>query len=162
MGAIVSDGDRSYLHSLYPYAGLDRPFTQQQEQLLLHFMRGMSITAAARASGYTNTSVASALLREPRFQHMLDLLREREFEETRITRDMLNGMLLTAHSKAATATEEILAIKEMGKLNGLYESDKQRGPLVALTVNGRDAPQQKQLGRMSDQELLEMAGEAIT
>lgn len=165
MGAVVSDVDLAELRSLYPLAKFDAGFTGQQEQLLLYFMKGMNPIQAARAAGYTNPSHGASLLREEAFQRAIELLREKYFQEVRITRDMLNAMLLDSHSKAAGTIEEVAAIRELGKLNGLYESDKQRAKSGQTTVQvnvGSQVTNQKQIERMDDQQLMEIAGEVIT
>lgn len=156
VGAVISDFDLVNLQSLYPYAGLDDGFTAQQEQFILQYMRGLKPAAAARAAGY-EASYGSVLLGQEKIQRAIDLLRDQKFTDVRVTRDILNSMLFEAHAKSATATEEIFAIKELGKMNGLYESDKQRGAGVQINI-GSQVLNHKQIERMGDQQLLEIAG----
>ncbi len=161
MGAVISDADIAHLHSLYPYAGIDAGFSAQQEQFILQFMKGMSPAAASRAAGM-GAERGATLLRQERVQRVIELLRERNFNDVRITRDMLNGLLIEAHSKAANATEEINAVKELGKMNGLYESDKQKkGALVQVNV-GSQVKNVRQIERMNDEQLMELAGQNLT
>ena len=160
MGAVISDVDIAHLHSLYPYAGIDAGFSAQQEQFILQFMKGMTPAAAARAVGMSPAR-GQEMLRQERVVRVIELLREREFADVRITRDMLNGLLIEAHSKAANATEEINAVKELGKMNGLYESDKQKGALVQVNV-GSQVKNVKQLEKMDEAQLLELAEQDMT
>lgn len=162
MGALISDVDLAELRSLYPLARFDAGFTGQQEQFMLYTMKGLAPRAAATAAGYTHPDTGYSLLKDERVQKALALLREKIHQEIRITRDQLNSMLLDSHSRAATVTEEIMAVRELGKMNGLYESDKQRSPGVVVNVGGNHVHHtHKQLERMDEQELLEMAGETI-
>jgi len=161
MGVLISDVDLVELQSLYPLAKFDAGFSAQQEQFLLYYSKGMSPAAAATAAGYKNPETGTQLLRDERIQIALRLLREKVHQEIRISRDMLNGMLLDSHSRAATVTEEIMAVRELGKMNGLYESDKHRGTTVNVNVGGNHVHNHKELERMDDKQLLELAGEDI-
>lgn len=158
MGAVISDVHLAELQSLYPLCRFDQGFTGQQERFILYYMRGMSPPAAATAAGYSRPDQGDALLRDPRVKKAIDLLREREFYDVRVTRDKLNTMLFDAHAKAASTTEEVMAIKELGKLNGLYESDKQRAAQVQVNI-GSNVQNVKQIERMDDKQLLELAGQ---
>lgn len=158
MGSLITKTDLADLQSLYPYAGFEKGFTRQQEQFILHYVKGQSATAAARAAGYSGSG--TALLNDERIQRAIELLREKTLGEIRISRDMLNGMLLEAHAKSATATEEINAIRELGKMNGLYEADKQKASPVQINI-GSQVSNVKQIERLSDKELLELAGDDI-
>lgn len=72
-------------------------------------------------------------------------------QELIITRSQLTALLLESHRKSANAAEEVLCLKEIGKINGLYESSKPR-----VTINLQQNA--KQLETMSDQELMLLAG----
>ena len=65
-------------------------------------------------------------------------------------------MLFEAYYKAGSTLEEVAAIKEIGKLNGLYESDKQKGSTTTVNVVGQ-VNNVKQLERMSENQLLNLA-----
>jgi len=73
---------------------------------------------------------------------------EQEFE---ITKNQLNLLLLEAHKKSATATEEVAAIRELGKINGLYEKTE-----PDITINIQQNVHKLEV--LSDAELLRLAG----
>ena len=78
---------------------------------------------AARMAGYPPKR-ASGLLRTKHIQEFIS--GEQAFFQTkyRLERDQLTEMLLEAHSKASNTTEEVCAIRELGKLLGLYPATK--------------------------------------
>lgn len=158
MGALVSDSDIAYLQSVYPMAGI-QALTGQQEMFVLHYMRGQSIAAAERAAGYS-AGWGRRLLALPSVQHVIEYLREKTFRDIRVDREQLTQMLFEAHQKSANATEEVMCIRELGKMHGLYESDNQKGTKI---INGDvHVTNIKQIERASDKELLELAGSSIT
>jgi phage terminase small subunit len=159
MGAIVTDADISYLQSVYPYAGI-MPLTTQQENFVLHYMKGQSVAAAERAAGYTS-GTGKRLLAQENIQHVITYLREKEFSDVRVTRETLTQMLFEAHSKAATATEEINAVKELGKMHDLYESDKHRGNTTNVLIDKR-VTNVRQIERATEEDLLALAGDTIS
>ena len=69
-----------------------------------------------------------------------------------VTRDQLTNLLLESHRKSANATEEIMAIREIGKINGLYED----GKTPSLVINNNYF--EKQLDELSDEDLLQLSG----
>ena len=73
--------------------------------------------------------------------------------DVKVTRNQLNVLLLAAHRKSATATEEVAAIRELGKLNGLYEAEK-----PDVTINIQQNIQKLEV--LSDEELLRLAGQS--
>jgi len=73
--------------------------------------------------------------------------------ELLVTRDHLTQLLLESHKKAANSAEEIMAIREMGKLHKLYEQT----PMVQIN-NLSIEKNQKKIEVLSDEELLQMAG----
>lgn len=65
-------------------------------------------------------------------------------------------MLLDAHSKSANTTEEVMAIKELGKLNDLYPAERKRIEQTMMKVDS-----EKQLKRLSEQQLMQITGDII-
>ena len=157
MPGLMSDADMSHLQSMYPYLNI-QPLTSQQERFLLAILRGASVDSAEQAVGYTRGGGRRVLANES-VAKILEYFRQHTFKDIRVTRDSLTNMLLEAHAKAANATEEVIAIREMGKMHGLYESDNQRATKVinqSLTIN--NTPQNaKQMERLSTAELLKLA-----
>ena len=72
-------------------------------------------------------------------------------QDVTVTRNQLNLLLLEAHKKSATATEEVAAIRELGKLNSLYDA-----PEADITINIQQNVHKLEV--MSDTELLKLAG----
>ena len=68
-----------------------------------------------------------------------------------ISRSQLTQLLLEAHRKSINTTEEVMCLKEIGKINGLYES---KAPKVTINI----AQQTQKLEVMSDEELLQLTG----
>lgn len=68
-----------------------------------------------------------------------------------ITKNQLNLLLLEAHKKSANATEEVAAIRELGKINGLYERTE-----PDITINIQQNVHKLEV--LSDAELLKLAG----
>jgi phage terminase small subunit len=136
----------AYLHSSYAYAGID-PLTNQQEQFVLGLLRGLRPASAARSAGYSQPAETSySLLTNSKIKAILTHLKNEEFENIKVNRDQLTMMLFEAHSKSATATEEIAAVREIGKMHGLYEPEK----VQSLNVNSN-------LENMADEDLVKLA-----
>ena len=72
--------------------------------------------------------------------------------EVEVTKDQLNILLLEAHRKSISSTEEVAAIRELGRLNGLYTEKKEQDININITTN------QQKLETLSDDELLKLAG----
>jgi len=70
-----------------------------------------------------------------------------------VTRDQMTLLMLESHKKSVNAAEEILALKEIAKLHKLYEV----APLVQIN-NIQVANNQKKLETMSDDDLMQLAG----
>mgnify|MGYP006431263777 FL=1 len=99
---------------------------------------------AARLAGYPPKR-ASGLLRSKHIQEFIS--GEQTFYQAkyRLERDQLTEMLLEAHSNASNTTEEVCAIRELGKLLGLYPATKKSVKKV------------HQIEELSDNELLKIA-----
>lgn len=168
MGAIVTNNDIDYLRSLYPNAEIDY-LTGQEEQMLMYHFRGFGYEAAARAAGYRTTNPVEAFFKKESTQILIQHLRDREFATVNVTREILTTMLFEAHRKASCTAEEVMAIKEIGKLHDLYADNKQKGRTGVTinqtnntqVINGQEQPGQitrRQLQGLSEEELLKLAG----
>lgn len=131
-----------------------RFLTAQQKLFVTAFARGLSIGAAARHAGCA-VGTAKEWLELSEVQEALAVLREQMHAElgTAVTRENLTMMLFEAHRKAGTATEEIAAIKEIAKLNGIYEPERKEIVVTNIT-------RIEQLQNLSDEELLRLARRA--
>jgi len=158
VSVLINAADLAHIQSTYPLLNI-KPLTPQQERFLLLILRGMNVRAAERGAGYAEGS-GSALLNQPHVEKILDYYREHEFKDIRVTRDGLTQLLFEAHAKAGCATEEIMAIKEIGKMHDLYEGDKHKGIKIqqnTLNMNGKQVvTNTKQVERLSESELLQL------
>lgn len=120
--------------------------TEQERQALHYLTRGFSKSAAAKAAGLPSASVFTR-------PHVIEAMKDINSDSTaeiKVTRDTLTQMLFESHRKSATATEEIAAAREIGKLHGLYESDKMKQTSVNVHVI-------EQIESLPVDELLELA-----
>lgn len=110
-------------------------------------VNGMGITAAARAAGVANAhGNAQSLEHNPAVKLALQEINKQALAGLVITRhDVIEG-LLQATRAAATATELVMAWREIGKIIGAYEPVK-----VAIT---HEMLLPEQLAVMSDRELM--------
>ncbi|MEK9818406.1 MAG: hypothetical protein VW443_02405 [Pseudomonadales bacterium] len=125
--------------------------TAQQDRFVFLLASGLPPKAAAAGAGYaSHTSV----LKNKNVQAALKFVREQERQQIFVNRDKLTAMLFNAHANAANATEEIAAIRELGKLHDVYEQAKQdRQSQLHTAVQINHTTVQK----LSDQDLLRIA-----
>jgi phage terminase small subunit len=139
-----------------PYMGLQvGSLTVQQEKLVLGITRGMTIAAAGRAAGYASPSTASQACKLPAAARAIEYYREQMREEVKFEIAHAHSMYLDAFNASANATEMKNTTDSLVKLHGLAK--EQSGIEVNLNINGM-----KQLERLSDEELLKIAGHDIT
>lgn len=148
----VTEQDRLELQSHFPYAGVKlSELSVQEERLILYFLRGMSKAAAGRAAGYKNQDSVYEAFKRPKIMQAIEYLREEMREEVKFDRNTATQLYLEAHRKSATATEEKNVVDSLCKLHGLF------APEQATQVN-INVDKIQQLERMSDSELLKLAG----
>lgn len=125
--------------------------TAQQDRFVFLLASGLPPKAAAAGAGFkSHTSV----IKNKNVQAALKFVREQERQQIFVNRDKLTAMLFNAHANAANATEEIAAIRELGKLHDVYEQAKQdRQSQLHTAVQINHTTVQK----LSDQDLLNIA-----
>lgn len=119
---------------------------------MAHICRGAPHSTAARAAGMTNGQALEALQRNEVAETVAAM--RRRLDESLgevITRDFIGGMILDSHRRAATATEELTAARDLAKLYGLNAPE--RAVQVVYNVS-----RVEQLEHMSDEELVRIAG----
>ena len=118
----------------------------------MNYASGMPVRNAAKSVGLT-PGQGEKLLDRQDIAETVGVLRQRVTQElgSVITRDFVGGMILEAHKKAATATEEITAARELAKLYGLNAPEKQ----VVVNYN---VSRVEQLETLPDHELARIAG----
>jgi hypothetical protein len=99
---------------------------------------------AAVMAGYEAKRAAN-LLRARRIQTFIAEEQNYYREKYRLEREQLVQMLLAAHCRATSATEEIAATRELGRFLGLYPTSK------------KTVTKTRQIETLSDSELLRIA-----
>ena len=140
-----------------PYMGLTlNALTVQQEKLVTLIASGMSVAAAGRGAGYASSSSALAASKTPAVCKALQYFREQMREEVKFERQNAHSMYMEAYTSSATATEMKNTVDSLVKLHGLT------APENAVQVNVNLNATAKQLERLTDEELLEIAGKETT
>ena len=129
-----------------------RFLTSQERQFVVNYASGMPVRNAAKTVGMTPGEGVKLLDRQD-IAETVGVLRQQLTRElgSVITRDFVGVMILEAHKKAATATEEIAAARELAKLYGLNSPEKQ----VVVNYN---VSRVEQLETLPDHELARIAG----
>ena len=73
-----------------------------------------------------------------------------------ISRSQMTQLMLESYKKSSTSAEEIMCLKEVAKLNDLYDTKPQSVTLIHI---------EKNIGKlevMSDEELLRLSGSDLT
>ena len=136
-----------------PYMGLNlNDLTVQQEKLVTLIASGMTIAAAGRGAGYSSYAVAHEASKRPSVQQALQYYRDQMREEVKFQATHAHVMYMDAYNASATATEMKNTVDSLVKLHGLSQPD------TAVQVNLNMNATSKQLERLSDEELLEIAG----
>ena len=117
-------------------------------------LEGLSIIDSALRAGYTENyarSRASKILeKHPTIRTIMRQTNQRAADKLQLNRESVLNGLLDAVDAAATATELVMAWREIGKVIGAYEPTK-----VEIDVNNLTAAQ---LRGMSGSELAALAG----
>lgn len=126
--------------------------TPQEHEFVSALTQGLPLLKAAQVAGIPRSEVTEVQAR-PHVVQVLAYLRDQyAAENVDITRDMLNVMLLQAHARSASTTEEVMAIREMGKMNGLYAPERRE-------VHETKHYTYEQMQTMTTEELMSIAGD---
>lgn len=138
-----------------PYMGLSlNELSIQQEKLVMLMASGMTIAAAGRGAGYASYQTALDAAKRPAVQKALQYFREQMREEVRFERQNAHMMYMEAYNASATATEMKNTVDSLVKLHGLT------APENATQININLNATAKQLERLTDEELLQIAGKS--
>ncbi len=136
-----------------PYMGLQlNALTVQQEKLVMLVASGMSIRAAARAVGYKKYDSALIAMQRPEMKAALQYFREEAREQVKYTVANAHTMYMEAYSISANATEMKNTTDSLVKLHGLIKEEPSTQVNVQINATA------KQLERLSDEELIKLAG----
>ncbi len=145
--------DVAEFESHMPYMGLEMgELTVQQEKLVMLVLSGMTLAAAGRGAGYTSANAVYDTVKRPNVAKALAYFREQMREEVKFTAANAHVMYMDAYQASATATEMKNTVDSLVKLHGLSTPDN------ATQVNINIDATPKQLERMSDEDLLKIAG----
>lgn len=133
--------------SVYSTKGLKR-LSRQKEMYCFHLASGASPALAAKAVG-ANVQQASEWAHDRDIKAVLKGIRDQQETGLKMTRDKLSDLLLQSYYKAGTTAEEVAALREIGKLQGLYAPET-----VEITANISNS---KQLESLSVEELARLA-----
>ena len=147
--------EHTEFQSHMPYMGLSRgELTMQQEKLVSLISSGMTVAAAGRGAGYASPSTAYQAAKVPAVQKAVEYFRQEMREEVKYTNKHAHMMYMEAYNSSANATEMKNTTDSLVKLHGLAAPENQ--PQVNININGT-----KQLERMTDEDLLKIAGKDI-
>ena len=150
---IVSEHTEFQSH--LPYMGLSRgELTMQQEKLVSLISSGMTVAAAGRGAGYASPSTAYQASKVPSVQQAIAYFRQEMREEVKFTNSHAHMMYMEAYNVSANATEMKNTTDSLVKLHGLVAPDNTAQ--ININVNGT-----KQLERMTDEDLLKIAGKDL-
>ena len=77
-----------------------------------------------------------------------------EHRELSITKEQITLLMLEAHKKSSNSAEEIMALREIAKIHGMYTLAPTTVNINQISIEGN----QQKLKNLSDEELLELAG----
>lgn len=141
--------------SRMPYMGISRgSLSMQQEKLVTLMASGMSTAAAGRGAGYSSPQAAYAAAKVPNIQKALEYYREELRETVKFTNQNAHLMYMEAYNASVNATEMKSTTDSLVKLHGLAAPEN--ATQVNININGT-----KQLERMTDEDLLKIAGKDI-
>jgi len=147
--------DHTEFQSHMPYMGISRgSLTMQQEKLISLMCSGMTTAAAGRGAGYSCPQAAYAAAKVPDVQKALEYYRQEMREEVKFSNQNAHMMYMEAYNSSANATEMKNTTDSLVKLHGLAAPEN--ATQVNININGT-----KQLERMSDADLLKIAGKDI-
>ena len=150
---IVSEHTEFQSHM--PYMGISRgSLTMQQEKLVSLISSGMTTAAAGRGAGYSCPQAAYAAGKVPEVRKAIEYFRQEMREEVRFSNQHAHMMYMEAYNSSANATEMKNTTDSLVKLHGLAAPEN--ATQVNININGT-----KQLERMSDEDLLKIAGKDI-
>ena len=126
--------------------------TAQEKAFCKGVAQGQPPAMVAKEVGLTPQKLWMEWMERPEICKTLAVLKHQvdQFMGIEVTKDLLNTMLFEAHATSGTAMEKIAAVRELGKMNGLYAPEKKEITLQAVSKI-------EQLESMTDEELVQRA-----
>ena len=138
-----------------PYIGLNLgELTVQQEKARVDDIEWYDSRCSRSRCRVQVVATAYAASKLPQVQQALQYFRDQMREEVKFTKTNAHSMYMEAYSASATATEMKNTVDSLVKLHGLGLPDQ------ATQININLNATAKQLERLSDEELLEIAGKS--
>lgn len=103
----------------HAFAGLD----DRQRIYVESKLRGMTNRAAAAAAGMSESEAVN-ISRTEDVRQALETGRQASIKATGMDREKITEMLMDAYRAAESATEMVMAARELGKLHGVYAAQK--------------------------------------
>jgi len=129
------------------------PLTPMQRLYVQGILKGLNKTAAATAAGCANPRKNFMRLDgDPAVKEAIKAGLAVFSETVLFDRKEAHDMLMEAHRNAATATEQVLAIREMIKLHGIAAPEVKE---IRQQITGKVTHEQVQ--RLTDADLLKLA-----
>lgn len=150
LAAKAADGSPLQLTEDNPYTRL----TIQQKNYVEARLQGLNKAASGRAAGLSSPQASLNMEKNPKVRAAIRyLIRESAQKVDELTKsDVLSGMM-DAVNAASTASELVMAWREIGKLLGVYEPERK-------VVEMRDLSKQE-LKELPDSELAKLAGDKM-
>ena len=143
---------RTEFQSLMPYMGVKLgELTVQEEQFAQYVVSGMTLGAAGRAVGIKTLTAAKKIASKEAVVKAIDYFRNQFADEVQFGMTQAHGMYIQTWANCANATEMKNTVYSLVKLHGLAAPAPKTQ--VNIQVNGT-----KQLERMTDEDLLQLAG----
>jgi len=126
--------------------------TTQEKAFCKGVAQGLPPATVAKSIGLTPVKLWIEWMERQDIVETLAILKNQvdQFMGVEVTRDLLNSMLFEAHATADCSNAKIASIREIGKMNGLYEPDK-------LQIDKTTVTKIEHLEALSDEELLRRA-----
>lgn len=158
------DGDQfDYDVRTLPSRQPDGTFLTAPQKRLIAFLRqGLSEEIAANAAGMSYEEAVEFMQSDAAAKYAQQKATQLQTARVLVTRDMLTLMLLEERERSGTASEGISAIREIGRLNGLYPEQadsmaKVRAYEQGVTVEGQ-VHNKNTIANKTDEELARIAG----
>ena len=123
-------------------------------------LAGLSMTASASAAGWANPGKKGTdVNKRPHIQAALMKAMDETSKEVGFSRREAHEMLMQAYMNAATAAEQIQAVKEMISLHGIAEAKKIEVKHAHTGTVSLERMETQELLKLADMEDLAMEGE---
>ncbi len=125
-----------------------KKLTRQQELFCFHMSTGTSIEECAKSVGAT-LDQATNWLTTREVKTVIQGFNDLNLQGAEITRNKLATLFFQSYYRAGSATEEISALREIGKLKGLYAPEQQEVTVKAANIRQIEAADDATLAKLA-------------